>query len=56
MPTQDAVAAVRRTLTRFQEGYTTRDLANLDEFMTLFVQDEEVELIGVGAAVRGANE
>jgi hypothetical protein len=56
MLTQDVVEAVRRTLARFQEGYTTRDLSNLDEFMTLFVQDEDVELIGVGAAVRGGNE
>ncbi|MGD2077983.1 MAG: nuclear transport factor 2 family protein [Chloroflexota bacterium] len=47
---------VRATLQAFQDGYAGRDLDTLDEFMELFVQDEGIELIGVGAAVRGGNE
>ena len=47
---------VRDTLRRFQEGYTTRDLSRLDEFMQLFAQEGGPELIGIGASVRGENE
>ncbi len=47
---------VRQTLQQFQDGYTTRDLSKLDEFMQLFVQGDEPELIGIGASVRGGNE
>lgn len=47
---------VRSTLQKFQEGYTARDVTKLDEFMQLFVQDESIEMIGVGASKRAANE
>ncbi len=47
---------VRLTLQAFQDGYTARDAGRLDDFMSLFVQDEGIELIGIGAAVRGGNE
>lgn len=47
---------VRATLQKFQDGYTARDVTRLDEFMQLFVQDEGIEMIGVGASKRGAHE
>jgi hypothetical protein len=47
---------IRKVLQRFQAGYTTRDLSTLDEFMTLFHQSDGIELIGIGASVRGGNE
>jgi hypothetical protein len=47
---------VRATLQAFQDGYTARDFDQLDQFMELFVQDDGIELIGIGAAVRGGNE
>ncbi len=52
----DSAAEVRKVLQRFQDGYTARDLATLDEFMDLFVSGNEVELIGIGASTRGGNE
>jgi hypothetical protein len=50
------LSAVRATLQEFQDGYTTREVARLDEFMQLFVQEEGIEMIGIGAAKRAANE
>jgi hypothetical protein len=47
---------VRQVLQRFQDGYTARDLAKLDEFMALFHRSDDIELIGIGASVRGGNE
>ncbi len=47
---------VRTVLQRFQDGYTARNLAGLDEFMLLFVQDGSIEMIGIGAAKRATNE
>lgn len=47
---------VRAVLQKFQDGYTARDLARLDQFMQLFVQDDGIEMIGIGAAKRAANE
>ncbi len=45
---------VRAVLQKFQDGYISRDLARLDEFVNLF--SKEAELIGIGASVRGGNE
>lgn len=56
MPVEDAVKAVRETLQRFQDGYSARDTGRLEAFMELFVQGDESELIGVGAAERGGSE
>lgn len=47
---------IRATLQEFQDGYTARDPARLDDFMTLFAPNDEIELIGIGAAKRGATE
>lgn len=58
MPSGKApVQAVRQVLKSFQDGYTARDLKRLDEFMTLFDQDDPgIELIGIGAVERGGYE
>ena len=47
---------VRQVLKRFQDGYAARDLSKLDEFMELFAPGDDIELIGIGASVRGGNE
>ena len=41
---------------KFQDGYTTRDVARLDEFMQLFAQEEGFKMIGSGASKRAENE
>ncbi len=48
---QDEVSS---TLQKFQDGYTVRDVTKSDEVMQLFVQDETIEMIGVGASKRAA--
>ena len=48
--------AVRSVLQKFQDGYTARDLTQVDSFMELFVKSDEIELVGVGARKRGGNE
>ena len=53
---EHSIEAVRAVLQQFQDGYIARDVTKLDEFMTLFAPDEDIELIGVGAAKRAANE
>ncbi len=47
---------VRNILQQFQDGYTERKLDALEDFMSLFVQSSDVELIGIGAAKRGGVE
>ncbi len=42
-------AEVRKLLTRFQEGYSRRDQTHLDEFIELFVDSDELEVIGTNA-------
>ena len=49
-------SAVRSALGKFQDGYTARDVTRLDDFMQLFVQDDGIEMIGIGASRRAANE
>jgi len=56
MPVDNALAEVRKVLRRFQDGYTMRDLAKLDDFMGLFIESDEAELIGIGASMRGGQE
>jgi len=51
-----SVDEVRDVLQAFQDGYTARDLSQVDEFMNLFFQSDDTELIGIGASVRGGNE
>jgi hypothetical protein len=52
----NAVSEIRTVLQQFQDGYITRDFSQLDEFMNLFYQHNDIELIGIGASVRGGNE
>ena len=52
----NSIKEVRETLQRFQEGYALRDRSKLDDFMELFVESDEIELIGIGASKRGGNE
>lgn len=47
---------VRNILHQFQNGYKERNIEKLDEFVALFVQDEEIDLIGIGAYERGGVE
>lgn len=47
---KQAIGEVRATLQRFQDGYTARDVTKLDEFMTLFAPDEDVESVCGGCA------
>jgi hypothetical protein len=47
---------VRAVLQAFQDGYTPRDLQNLDSFMELFVSEDELEVIGTGAVQPGGLE
>ena len=56
MKPENDPAHVRSVLQKFQDGYTARDIAKLDEFMKLFIQDDNIEMIGVGASKRSANE
>lgn len=50
------LSEIRTTLQKFQDGYTARDLARLDDFMQIFAPTDEIEMIGIGAAKRAANE
>jgi len=50
------IKEVRNVLQKFQDGYTKRDVGKLDEFIDLFDQSSEVELIGIGASKRGGVE
>jgi hypothetical protein len=52
----DSIAEIKQVLQCFQDGYTVRDVENLDEFMKLFVLGEDAELIGIGASARNENE
>jgi hypothetical protein len=52
----EAISQVRQVLQSFQDGNVERDLSRLDEFVALFAPDEGIELIGIGASVRGGNE
>jgi len=50
------ITEIRQVLQRFQDGYTARDIAKLDEFINLFVPGDDSELIGIGASARNQNE
>ena len=53
---ESKIESVRHALQSFQDGYAARDISRLDEFMQLFVQSDEIEMIGVGASKRGGPE
>ena len=54
--TTNHISEVRSALQNFQDGYAARDIARRDEFMQLFVQDDSIEMIGIGASKRAENE
>jgi len=56
MNDQENIKDVRDVLEKFQHGYKERDLEKLEKFIALFVQNNDVELIGIGASVRGGVE
>ncbi|MEA3337959.1 MAG: nuclear transport factor 2 family protein [Chloroflexota bacterium] len=51
-----AIKEIRSILQQFQNGYKERDIEKLDEFVSLFVQNDDIELIGIGASERGGDE
>ena len=50
------IEQVRSILGQFQDGYKERDMDQFDAFIKLFVQNPDVELIGIGASERGGVE
>jgi hypothetical protein len=56
MPPTSDNESVRDVLQQFQDGYRTRELSTLDDFMDLFDQGKDIELIGIGAFERGGVE
>ena len=50
------VEQVREVLGHFQDLYQARDAARLDEAMHLFADNNDVEMIGIGAQKRGGPE
>ena len=56
MTTTENLSEIRATLQKFQDGYTARDATHLDDFMQLFAQNDKIEMIGIGAAKRAAQE
>jgi hypothetical protein len=51
-----SIEDIRTLLIKFQAGYARRDLNQLDEFMHLFVDSDEVEVIGINAIQPGVSE
>jgi hypothetical protein len=47
---------VRSVLDKFQEGYTRRNLEELDSFMELFAPEADIEMIGTGGIDPGDEE
>jgi len=47
---------VRVLLQRFQDGYSQRDLATLESFLELFVNTDDLEVIGTNAVEPGRGE
>lgn len=56
MTTTENLSEIRATLQKFRDGHTARDAARLDDFMQLFAPNDEIEMIGIGAAKRAATE
>ena len=53
-PNMSSISEIRSLLERFQDGYTRRDLTEVDSFMELFTSDAEV--IGTNGVKPGATE
>jgi hypothetical protein len=48
-----SIEDVRKLLFAFSEGYASRDLAAVDDFMKIFAQDDHLEFIAVGGVSPG---
>jgi diamine N-acetyltransferase len=53
---EESTDQILHLMKEFQEGYSQRDLSNLDAFMELFAPDGEVEVIGTNAITPGKGE
>ena len=51
-----SIEEVQKLLEKFQDGYTQRDPASLDTFMTLFSEGHDLEVIGTNAIQPGMDE
>lgn len=47
---------MNETLQKFIEGYTSKDLSKIDEFMNIFSSKKDIQMIGIGATKPGAYE
>ncbi len=56
MPEQTIVQDILHVLQRFQDGYSARDVSQLKEFMQLFDDDTQVEVIGTNGIRPGVEE
>lgn len=56
LPQTNSIDEIRALLQAFQEGYTRRDPARLDEFMQLFSRERPLEVIGTGGVDPGDEE
>jgi hypothetical protein len=50
------IQAVRDALKKFQDGYERRDPKMIDDFRSLFVSEDDLEVIGTGAIDPGDDE
>ncbi len=50
---EEAVSKVRKVLRAFNAGYAKHDLSALDDFMKLFVADDEPEVVGISGLSPG---
>jgi hypothetical protein len=50
------IEAVRNVFRTFQDYYIARNDKNLDAAMDLFLDSDDIEMIGIGAQQRGGNE
>jgi hypothetical protein len=50
------IQAVRDTLQKFQDGYKRRDTSQIENFRSLFIPEDDLEIIGTGAIEPGDDE
>jgi len=50
------IQAVRMVLKQFQDGYTHRDTTLIDDFRTLFIPEDELEVLGTAGIDPGDDE
>jgi len=50
------IQEIRAVLKAFQDGYIARDVSALDDFMTLFAEEGQFEVIGTSSHTKGQGE